>query len=212
MSSPINITAEKRSALGTRANRRLRGTGLVPGVIYGHKLENVNISVVRKELAAHLAHGAHLFSLSIDGKSEPALVKDVQYDHLGEAVVHIDFARVDLNERVTITVPIELKGDPKGEKENGVLQQTLNELEIECVVTEIPDAIIVDVNDMGLDSAIHVSDLKVSAGTVIITDAELLVCKVAEVEEQPEEEAVNPNEPELIGKDEVPAGEAEEKK
>jgi large subunit ribosomal protein L25 len=149
MSAPVSIKADKREALGSRANDRLRKTGLVPAVIYGHKQDVLPLQINKKELVTHINHGTHVFNLDIAGATESALLKEVQYDAFGQEVLHVDFARVDLNERVTVSVSIELKGDPKGEKEGGVLQQILNELEIECVVTEIPDVINVDVSNLG---------------------------------------------------------------
>src|SRR5438477_12777896 len=149
------VTAQPRSELGTRANKRLRGRGLVPGVIYGHKEAVVPVILPKKELVNHLNHGAHLFDLALDGKSEKVLVKEVQYDHLGLEVIHVDFARVSLDERVEVTVPIELKGTPKGEEEGAVLQQIMNEIEIECLVTDIPDMIVHNVTEMAKDSVLH---------------------------------------------------------
>src|SRR5829696_10444907 len=111
----ISIAAEPRPALGSRANKRLRDTGKVPGVVYGHKEAVVPVTLPKKELVGHLNKGAHLFALAVDGTNENVLVKDVQYDHLGIEVIHVDFARVDLNERVEVTIPLILKGEPKGE-------------------------------------------------------------------------------------------------
>src|SRR6266699_1024122 len=144
MSKTAQVTAKQRSELGSRANKRLRDAGFIPGVIYGHKEAVVPVTLPKKEVVNHLHHGAHLFDLNLDGKSEKVLVKEVQYDHLGMEVMHVDFARVSLDEKVEVTVPIELKGEPK-EAEGGVLQQVINEIEVECVVTEIPDAIRVNV-------------------------------------------------------------------
>src|SRR5947209_12452534 len=141
MAKTVQIEIKQRSELGSRANKRLRDTGFIPGVIYGHKLDVVPVTLPRKEVTNHLNKGTHLFDLGLDGKRETVLVKEVQYDHLGIEILHVDFARVDLNERVTVTVPLELKGTPKGEAEGGVLQQNISDLEIECVVTEIPDAL-----------------------------------------------------------------------
>ena len=200
MSAPIELKAEKRSALGSRANQRLRKTGIIPAVVYGHKEETLPVQLNKKELSAHIGHGSHLFSLSFDGHSESVLVKDVQYDAFGQEVLHVDFARVDLNERVTVSVGITLKGDPKGEKDGGVLQQVLNELEIECVVTEIPDVINIDVSELGKDESIHVSDIKLGGSIIIITEASLLVAKVEEIAEQIDEvDAEGAAEPEVIG-------------
>src|ERR1700733_4204158 len=158
MSQTASVTAKPRSELGSRANKRLRDAGFVPGVIYGHKEAVVPVTLPKKELTGHLTHGAHLFDLNFDGKSEKVLVKEVQYDHLGLEVIHVDFARVSLDEKVEITVALELKGTPKGEAEGGVLQQILNELEIECLVTDIPEIIRHNVSDLAKDAVLHVKD------------------------------------------------------
>src|SRR6185437_14479581 len=155
------VSARQRSELGSRANKRLRDSGFVPGVIYGHKEAVIPVTLPKKELTGHLNHGAHLFDLALDGKSEKVLVKEVQYDHLGIDVIHVDFARVSLDERVEVTVPVELKGEPKNEGDVvGVITQVINELELECLVTEIPNAIIVNVADMKIDDQITIADLK----------------------------------------------------
>src|SRR5271166_5412126 len=91
------VSAKSRKELGTRANRRLREAGHLPGVIYGHKEAVIPVTLPRKEVVDHLNKGAHLFDLNLDGKSEKVLVKEVQYDHLGMAVLHVDFARVSLD-------------------------------------------------------------------------------------------------------------------
>src|SRR5215216_6179864 len=124
------IQASKREQLGSRANKRLRDAGHLPGVIYGHKEAIVPVTLPRKEVVNHLNHGAHLFDLALDGKSEKVLVKEVQYDHLGIEVIHVDFARVSLDEKVEVTVPVELKGEPNTD-EGGVVTQVINEIEVE---------------------------------------------------------------------------------
>jgi large subunit ribosomal protein L25 len=197
-----NVTAEPRSQLGSRANKRLRDGGKLPGVIYGHKEAVVPITLPKKEVVNHLEHGTHLFALSVSGKSENVLVKDVQYDHLGIEVIHVDFARVDLNERVEVTVPLELKGEPKGEADGGVLQQIVAELEIECLVTDIPTAIVHNVSDMGLDSVLHIKELKLPPGVKAMQDEDLIVATVKEIVEEAPAEAAEAEtaEPEVIGK------------
>jgi len=132
------VTAKTRNEKGGRANKRLREAGLLPGVVYGHKEAVIPITLPRKEVVNHIARGAHLFDITIDGKSEKVLIKEVQYDHLGNDLLHVDFTRVSLDEKVEVTVPLELKGTPKGEAEGAVLQQIIAELQVECVVTEIP--------------------------------------------------------------------------
>src|SRR5205814_2926165 len=119
-------------------------------------------------LVGHLEHGVHVFDLALDGKSEKVLVKEVQYDHLGLEVLHVDFARVSLDEKVEVSVPLELKGEPKGEADGGVLQQILNELQVECLVTEIPDRIIHNVSEMALNDVLHISDIKLPQGVRVL--------------------------------------------
>src|SRR5688572_18573790 len=153
MAKTANVTVEARTSLGSRANKRLRDAGKLPGVIYGHKEAVVPVTLPKKEVVSHLHHGAHVFALQLDGKSENVLVKEVQYDHLGIEVLHVDFARVSLDEKVEVTVPLELKGTPKGEADGGVLQQIIAELEVECLVTDIPDRIIHNVSEMEIGRA-----------------------------------------------------------
>ena len=198
----IQLKAEPRSALGSRANKRLRDSGFVPAVVYGHKEAVVPVTLPKKEISTHLAKGAHVFDLTLSGKSEKVLVKDVQFDHLGIEVLHVDFARVSLDERVEVTVPLELKGTPKGEADGGVLQQIVAELEIECVVTDIPDVITHNVSEMAIDDVVHIKDLKLPPGAKAMQDADLIVAMVKVIEEEagaPAAEAETA-EPEVIGR------------
>src|SRR3954447_18015877 len=178
------VSAQPRNELGSRANKRLRDRGLVPGVVYGHKEAVVPVTLPKKELVNHLNHGTHVFDLSLDGKAEKVLVKEVQYDHLGIEVIHVDFAHVSADERVEVTVPLELKGEPAGESEGGVLQQIVSELEIECLVTDIPSVIVHNVSEMKLDDVLHIKDLKFPAGVVSKQDEDLIVAMVKAIEEE----------------------------
>ena len=196
------VSARQRSELGSRANKRLRDSGFIPGVIYGHKEAVIPVTLSKKELTGYLNHGAHLFDLALDGKSEKVLVKEVQYDHLGMEVIHVDFARVSLDEKVELTVPLELKGTPKGEADGGVLQQMVSELEIECLVTDIPDAIRHNVTDLEKDAVLHVKDLQLPPGVRALQDADLIVATVREIVEAADAEAAEAAvaEPEVIGR------------
>jgi large subunit ribosomal protein L25 len=215
MAQSIEVTANPREELGSRANKRLRDKGLIPGVIYGHKQAVVTVTLPRKEVAHHIHHGAHLFNLAVGGAKETVLLKEVQYDHLGIEVLHVDFARVDLNEKVTITVPLELKGTPKGEADGGVLQQMLAELEIECLVTDIPDIIRHNVSELALNSVLHVKELTLPKNVKVLQDGELIVATVREIVEQAATPAEGETaEPEVIGRkaeDEAEAAEPAKK-
>ncbi len=128
-------------------------------------------------------------------------MKEVQFDHLGIEVIHVDFARVSLDEKVKVTVPVELKGTPKGEADGGVLQQIINSLEVECLVTEIPEVIRHIVSEMALNDVVHIQDLKLPEGVRVLQDGDLIVATVKEILEvvvaAPEEGAA---EPEVIGR------------
>jgi len=197
-----NMTVQTRGERGSRANKRLRDKGLVPGVIYGHKQDVLAVTMPRLEVAQHLNRGAHLFDLNLDGASQKVLVKEVQYDHLGMEVIHVDFARVNLDEKVKVTIPIELKGTPKGESDGGVLQQIVAMIEVECLVTEIPDMVRHNVSDMALNSILHISDLKFPAGVRPVSERDSIVATVKEIAETVVAPAVEGEaaEPELIGR------------
>ncbi len=158
----------------------------------------VPVTIPKKEVTNHLNKGSHLFDLALDGKSEKVLVKEVQYDHLGIDVIHVDFARVSLDERVEVTVPIELKGEPNTD-EGGVVTQVMNDIEIECLVTEIPHSIIVNIADMKLDDQISISDLKLPTGATTKLDADAVVVTFKVVEEEAPAEGETA-EPEVIGR------------
>lgn len=215
-SQSAQLNVKVRGELGSRKNKKLRDAGFIPGVIYGHKEAVVPVTLPKRELVVHLNHGAHLFALAVDGKNENVLIKDVQYDHLGIEVLHVDFARVDLNERVEVTIPLVLKGEPKGAEEGGVLQQIVVDLEIECLVTQIPDEVRYNVSEMGLDSVLHIKDLQLPEGVRALQDPDLIVATVKEiVEETAEAGEAGEAEPEVIGKkpeDGETAAEGAEKK
>ena len=172
------VKAESRKAAGSRAATRLRNSGKLPAVVYGHKQDPVAISLDRHDMERHMGHGAHLLQVEMSGKLQPCLVKEAQYDHLGATLVHLDLARVDLNERVKVLVPIELRGTPKGVGEGGVLNHELPDIEIECIVAKIPERIRVDVSDMKLHSVMYVKDLKLEAGMTAVSDSEKVVATV----------------------------------
>jgi large subunit ribosomal protein L25 len=199
----ILMSARQRPELGSRANKRLRDAGFIPAVVYGHKEAVVPVTLPRREIVQHLSRGAHVFDLEIDGKSQKVLVKDVQYDHLGTNVIHVDFTRVSIDERVRVTVPLELKGTPKGEEDGGVLQQIIAELNVECLVLEIPEIIRHNVSEMKLNDVLHIKDLQLPEGVKCLQDGELIVATVREILEpvlaaEPTEGAAA--EPEVIGR------------
>jgi large subunit ribosomal protein L25 len=200
------LEAEGREAAGTRAARRLRRTGKLPAIIYGHGEAPETVAVPVRELANLVEHGTHLVELRVNGTPRQVLIKEVQFDHLGIEPVHVDFARVDLHERVTVSVPLEFRGTPAGVNEGGLFDPSQVDLEIECLVTEIPDSIRVNVADLQVGDMLHVRELPLPPNVTAVTSPETIVCSVrakltaeaAEAAEMEEAEA----QPEIIGRKE----------
>jgi large subunit ribosomal protein L25 len=137
-------------------------------------------------------------------EKENVLIKAVQYDYLSTTPVHVDLARVDLNEVVTVTVPVNLRGTPAGVKEGGSLSQPVTDIEISCVVVSIPDEIKVRIDEMKIGDTLHASDLALPEGAKLITPAETVIASVSVISDEPVaaegEGAEAGAEPEVISK------------
>ena len=144
--------------------------------------------------------------LDLGGSNRKVLIKDVQFDYLGQTPIHVDFTWVDLTEQVTVSVPLEFKGTPIGTHEGGVLEHLMVDLEIMCQVTQIPESVRVNVADMKLDDVLHVRDIQLPENITAVSPEEAIVCAVRaraaeeEVEVVVEEEI--PEQPEIIGRKE----------
>ncbi|MBM4054769.1 MAG: 50S ribosomal protein L25 [Planctomycetes bacterium] len=197
----LELKAEKRTLKRSKAVKKLRDTGYIPAVIYGHKEDNIILSVNEREFERILHAGARMVNLMYNNKKEPVLIKDVQYDNVLDSVLHVDFARVSLDERVTLKVSIILLGNAVGVKAGGVLTQTMKNIEIECLPTSVPEDIKVNVSDLEIGKAIHVRELPVLEGVKYLSDAEVVVASVhhaVEVKAVSEEELLAG--PEVISK------------
>jgi len=172
------LAAERRERLGSRYSQRLRKAGRMPAVVYGHGSDPLSISDDAKETLTHLHQGIHVFNLAIEGAGEETcLVKDLQFGYLGDNVIHIDFARVNLDEKVKLNVTLDFHGTPKaGTRPGHIVVHDLAELEIECAVRNIPESIRVDLD--GFEEIVHVSDLPMPEGVAAITPGDTLVLHV----------------------------------
>jgi large subunit ribosomal protein L25 len=204
MAETVVLEAKTRSEHGTRVARRLRKQGLVPAVVYGHKEATVQVTVPGEELLRAIRHGSRIIELKQAEKSETALIREVQWDPFGHDILHVDFARVAANETVTLPVPIIVRGTAPGIAAGGVLVQPVHTLTVECLVFRIPDAIRINVGELQLDQAIHISDLKLPEGVVVKGDPETIVVQVVPKEVEPEAAlaAGEAAEPEVIGRKE----------
>jgi large subunit ribosomal protein L25 len=167
----------------------VRDQGGLPAVLYGHGQEPTAISLPAHEAVRHILDGEKVFNVSLDGSTETVLLKDIQYDHLGTNVIHIDLERVNLDERVTTNLHLELKGDPAGLKTAGAIlvTQTL-ELEVECRVADILEELAVDISSMEVGDVLHAGDIRLPEGFDLVEDPETMVALVKISSVKPEEE------------------------
>ncbi|MBS0192126.1 MAG: 50S ribosomal protein L25 [Phycisphaerales bacterium] len=176
------LKAFPRDKTGSRYCQRIRAKGQLPAVVYGHKQNPEAIVLDFKEAVSHINKGEKVFRLGFEGKGEGqvVLLKDLQFDYLGTNIVHADFARVDLNERVRTRVSVHLIGEAKGLKTAGaILMHPTNEVVIECVVTEIPEFIELNIADLDVDQQITVAQAKLpGANMKMITDPHSILAQI----------------------------------
>lgn len=177
------LEATRRERTGSRYAERARRAGQLPAVVYGHKQDPVAISLDAHATLAHLRKGEKVFELSMDGQSQHVLLKALGYDHLGDNIIHADFARVDLNERVRTHAHLVFVGEAVGLRKAGTtLVRRITELELECTVSNLPDKIEVDISKLDTGDAIHASDIELPFDTMkLLTDPETVVVRVSEV-------------------------------
>jgi large subunit ribosomal protein L25 len=183
MADAVKIQVEtrdpaKNKGTGSRVARQLRKQGRVPAIIYGHKQAPVPIALTRESVWEMIKKSTHLAELSFDGSSETVLVRDVQWDHLGKEIIHLDFARVSADESIETEVRIDVRGTASGIAEGGLLEILVHELQVTCRANAIPESIRVDVSNLGLNQEIHVKDLTLPEGVTVENDPELLLIHV----------------------------------
>ncbi|HEV3167617.1 MAG TPA: 50S ribosomal protein L25 [Isosphaeraceae bacterium] len=219
MAEAVTLKVEKRDpqknkGTGTRVVKRLRAAGRVPGIIYGHKLTPVPITLAKDDVWEMIKHSTHLAQLQLDDGVQMVLVRDVQWDHLGKEIIHLDFARVSADESIQTEVRLDVRGTAPGLAAGGILEQLVHKLTVTCRANAIPDAIRVDISHLEIGNAIHVRELVLPEGVVVDADEDQLLVHVvaprAEVEPEPAEGAAASAEPELIGR--KPEDKDEEKK
>ena len=206
----IILSAEQRDEIGRGKVKDLRGKGFIPAVVYGEGKDSQAIKVPRGDFL-HLLHQYHIENVIIklkmkDDKKQitrACLIKEIQYDPVVGDVMHLDFNEISLTENIKVNIPVEARGEPIGVKqEGGSLEQILWEIEVECLPTQIPEKIIVDVVPLKMGQAVHVKDIALPSGVKAVTEPEAIVLSVAAPmkEEAPAEavEGEEAQEPEVI--------------
>ncbi|QSQ08518.1 General stress protein CTC [Koleobacter methoxysyntrophicus] len=198
----VQLAADLREGLGKGYARRIRNQGMVPGVLYGKDIENRQIMVDRRKLSRILKNYGHnvLIDLNVNGETNTVILREVQKDVIKDEILHVDFFKISLKDKIEVTVPLVLKGDPVGIKEGGVLQHQLREITIEALPTEIPEVIEVDISNLNVGEGITVKDINVPEGIEIVNEPEEIIALIVapRIETEAEAEAEEEEEPELV--------------
>ncbi|MGW8257902.1 MAG: 50S ribosomal protein L25 [Thermoguttaceae bacterium] len=195
------LTVELRDQRGKLNNRRLRRSGKIPAVLYGHGQENVCLSVGAEVFRGVIRHGSRLVELT-GALSESAFIRDMQWDTWGTHVLHVDLTRISAEELVEVTLTVELRGEAPGIREGGVVNQHIHEAEISCTAGAIPEKLRVNVNNLKLGDSIALGAISLPEGAKFLAEdlEEIVVECVVPVELPEEEEAeAGVEEPEVIG-------------
>jgi len=199
------LSAQTRERTGSRYAQRVRKAGGLPAIVYGHKETPISISLDAHEAIGYISKGEKVFNIDLEGSKHFVLLKDLSYDYLGTNIIHADFARVDINERVNTRAHLKFVGEAVGLKTTGaIMMHPITEIELNCLITNLPDHIDVDVSAMEIGDALHASDVKLPLDTMkLITDKDAIIAQIVlkalQVEEGEESEVDSEGaEPEVI--------------
>jgi large subunit ribosomal protein L25 len=207
MRTEITVAAESRDSRGKNEARRLRAKGSVPAVVYGGKTGPVSVAVSPKDLTKILnSKAGHntIFNLNLAGSdSTPVMIVDWQFDPIKDSLLHADLKRIDLTERMTVTVPVVTQGDPKGVKLQGGVYEVVNrEIEIECLPNDIPEQFVINVTDLMIGDTVRASDIPMGGSRKLLTTPDAVISHVVapRVEETPAGTEAAAAEPEVVKK------------
>ncbi len=205
----VSLLSSRREGTGKSVVRKLRAAGRVPAVFYGRGAASIPLTMVLRDLEGALAAnqgGNVIVDLKVEGAAaadRKAIIREIQRDPVGGRILHVDLQHISLTERITVEVPIVLIGTPTGVKDTGgILEYLVREVEVECLPTDIPAHLDVDVSELKIGDTIRVSDLK-AEGVTIKTEGDRAIATVVPPtvleEVKPVEEVAA--EPELIAKE-----------
>ncbi|MDX1965136.1 MAG: 50S ribosomal protein L25 [Pirellulales bacterium] len=209
MAEVLNV--EIRENRGARANKRLRGEGKIPAILYGHGEANVSLALPAEQFAAALRHHSRMVQLA-GGVNESAFIKDLQYDTWGIEVLHVDFTRVSTDERIEVDVTVDLKGTAQGVKDGGVLSHLVHEVQVECLAAAIPDKLFLNVTNLAKGQSLHAREIDLPVGVKLLSDPELIIAQCVEPTADADLTlAAGGAEPEVIGRKAEDKEEADDK-
>ena len=170
--SYYKLDIENRDSVGKKSTKEMRKEGKVPSTLYFKGEEPESIAVEKLKLYQALKSDQRIYEVELKGESQYVMVKAVQYHPVTDEILHLDFMRVRRSEKMTISVPLVLVGKPIGVTEGGILSQVLNQIEISCFPTNVPEQIEVNIDEMELNSSISIADVSYDDDEVEIISAE----------------------------------------
>jgi large subunit ribosomal protein L25 len=178
------LNVEQRARTGKGGASKARQDGLIPAVIYGGKDPALSVAVnlaAFDKVMRKAGNRLSLFSLKVqggEGKSEPAIIKAVQRHPVSDAILHIDFLRIDLSKKISVEVPVQVEGTAPGIKAGGVLQQPVRHVRVRCLPNQIPAAAVADVSALDIGGVVFARDLKVTEGVELVSDPDAAVLSI----------------------------------
>lgn len=174
MTQQFELNAEIRTTLGKGDARRMRKDGFIPAVVYGGKQDPQSLTLLHKDIAMTLEHEAaysQIISLKVNGKPENVVIKAIERHVYKPKIMHVDFLRVSDADIITMNVPLHFIGETTaaGVKSGGTISKLMTEVEVKCLASKLPEAIDVDITELGLDSTLHLSDIKLPNGVNLAT-------------------------------------------
>lgn len=206
MSDTLEVVS--RTSGGSRESRRLRRSGMVPAILYGHGEKCVELAAKREAVEAVVRHGSRFVELT-GAVKEGAIIRELQWDAMGTFPLHVDLLRASKSERIKVRVPVDLKGECPGQRAGGTVNLVMHEIELECTADAIPERIHAQVGHLEIGHAIKVRDLELPPGVRTLADAEETVVTCMVPGRKAEETApAAVGEPEIIGRKAAEEGEA----
>ena len=191
MADNVDLQAQERGERGKNAARRLRASGMTPAVLYGNEAGGSTALAIPTKIVDYTLHhfgDNALYNINLDGDTSTARVVDAQRDPVSGRLVHVDFAPVNMRERIEVTVPLTVVGEAPGVEEGGVLQQVAYEIQVESLPGDIPQEITLDVSSLGMNENLNLGDLTLPEGVTLLSEAEEIAVTITAPTEITEEE------------------------
>lgn len=199
----MKLAATKRTETGTSASKKARAEGKIPAAIYGKEVETVSVLIDEKEFEKTIKEVGYngVFDVEVDGDTYHVFVKDQANAAIKPIVYHVDLLAFTKGQKVTMSIPVHVSGEEQIDE--GIVSQSISELEVNIAPADAPSEYVVDVSKLVIGDTVHVSDIELGEGVELLTDEESTVVSVSapQIEEEPAEETDEMPEPEVIGED-----------